>query len=188
MHFAGDRRTLCVRKRKPKIYHETESLFLLSGQFLKLQWSLLSWIQKLSFNNPLAKANQQTSKKFLVCKKRTACLVLARKKYCMLKRKISAKPLWSYDFFFYINKRKPRYTWVLAHFWNENLVVKNIKYITYDGNPSRKRFIDLLFRNKNQEVSTLVALERLRAEMTRKTSSPILTKSKSKKAYRVYDR
>ena len=116
MHFAGDRRTLCVRKRKPKIYHETESLFLLSGQFLKLHWSLLSWIQKLSFNNPLAKANQQTNKKFLVCKKRTACLVLARKNYCMLKRKISAKPLWSYDFFFYINKRKPRYTWVLASF------------------------------------------------------------------------
>ena len=77
--------------------------------------SLLSW--KFSFNNPLAKANQQTSKKFLVCKKRTACLVLARKNYCMLKRKISAKPLWSYDFFFYINKRKPRYTWVLASFF-----------------------------------------------------------------------
>ena len=81
----------------------------------------------------------------------------------------------------------------LLHFLNENLVVKNIKYITYDGNPSRKRFIDLLFRNKNKEVSTLVALERLRAEMTRKTSSPILTKSskkkqKVKKAYRVYDR
>ena len=68
----------------------------------------------------------------------------------------------------------------LLHFWNENLVVKNIKYITYDGNPSRKRFIDLLFRNKNKEVSTLVALERLRAEMTRKTSSPILTKSSKK--------
>lgn len=52
--------------------------------------------------------------------------------------------------------------------------------MTYDGNPSRKRFIDLLFRNKNKEVSTLVVLERLRAEMTRKTSSPILTKSSKK--------
>ena len=71
----------------------------------------------------------------------------------------------------------------LLHFLNENLVVKNIKYITYDGNPSRKRFIDLLFRNKNKEVSTLVvldAIQRLRAEMTRKTSSPIRTKSSKK--------
>ena len=31
--------------------------------------------------------------------------------------------------------------------------------MTYDGNPSRKRFIDLLFRNKNKEVSTLVVLD-----------------------------
>ena len=71
----------------------------------------------------------------------------------------------------------------LLHFLNENLVVKNIKYMTYDGNPSRKRFIDLLFRNKNKEVSTLVvldAIERLRAAMTRKTSFPVWTKSSTK--------
>ena len=71
----------------------------------------------------------------------------------------------------------------LLHFLNENLVVKNITYMTYDGNRSWKKFIDLLFRNKNKEVSTLVvldAIERLRAEMTRKTSFPIRTKSSKK--------
>ena len=52
--------------------------------------------------------------------------------------------------------------------------------MTNDGNPSRKRFIELLFRNKNKEVSTLVALECLKAEMTRKTSFPIRTKSSKK--------
>ena len=79
----------------------------------------------------------------------------------------------------------------LLHFLNENLVVKNIKYMTYDGNPSRKRFIDLLFRNKNKEVSTLVATERLRAEMTRKrpfrSGQNRAKKQKVKKAYQVHD-
>lgn len=60
------------------------------------------------------------------------------------------------------------------------------------GIHQEKDLLICCFETKNKEVSTLVVLERLRAEMTRKTSSPILTKSskktKVKKAYRVYDR